>query len=52
MPRYFHLRITYCLQEESTHFGVRVLTNFALEVSAQFGTKNHTIKINDIYRDF
>ena len=32
-------RYTCCLQEESTHFGLRVLTNFGQEVSKHFGLK-------------
>ena len=41
----------YCLQEESTHFGLRVLTNFGLEVSKNFGPSNHAKKINKIHKD-
>ena len=37
MSRYFHF--TYCLQEEPTHFGLRLSTYFNLEVSTQFGPK-------------
>ena len=29
----------YCLQEESTHFGLTVLTNLGLEVLKHFGPK-------------
>ena len=38
MPRYYHW--TYCLEEESTRFG--------LEVSKQSGIENHKPKISDI----
>ena len=31
--------IPISLQEESTHFGLEVLTNFGLEVSKHFGSK-------------
>ena len=41
---------TYCLQEESIHSGLRVLTDFRLEVSSQFGTENHKWKISYILK--
>ena len=37
MSQYPHY--TYFLQDESTHFGLRVSTHFNLEVLAQFGPK-------------
>ena len=39
MSRYPHY--TYCLQEESTHFALRVSTYFGMEVSRQFVVENH-----------
>ena len=33
---------TYILQDESTYFGLRVLTNFDLRVSKHCVPKNHT----------
>ena len=39
-----YFNYTYCLQEQSTHFG--------LEVSAQFLLENHTRKISNINIDF
>ena len=35
----------YCLQEESIHFGLRVLTNVGLEISKNYGPKSHNRKI-------
>ena len=43
---------TYCLQEQWTHFGLRVLTHFSLPASAQFGIENQKQKVNDIYKCF
>ena len=43
-------RYAYCLQDESTYFGLRFSTHFGLEVRGQFGTKNH--KIGNIHKDF
>ena len=42
----------YCLSEELTHFGLRELTLFVLEVSAQYGPKNHTRKIGNNHKSF
>ena len=51
MFQYSHY--TYCLQEESTHFGLRVSTYFYLEVLPEFfGTKDHARKIDNILKDF
>ena len=47
----FPLYIYYKL-EELTHFGLRVLINFSLEIPKHFGLKNHTRKIDKIQRDF
>ena len=41
---------TYCLEEESTHFGLRVSTHF--EVFGQFVIENHKRKTGNIHRDF
>ena len=49
MSQYSHY--TYCSQGQPTCFGLRVSTNFHLEVSTQFGSKGHTRKIN-IHKDF
>ena len=43
---------TFCIQKESTHFGLRVSIIFSLKVSAYFGLKNHARKINNIHLDF
>ena len=34
-----YIHYVYCLHEESTHFGLKVLINFDLELSVQFGPK-------------
>ena len=47
----FPLYIYYKL-EELTHFGLRVLINFSLEIPKHFGLKNHTRKIDKIQRYF
>ena len=36
----------YCLQEESIHFDLMVSTNFGLEASGHFSTKNYTRQID------
>ena len=50
MLQYSHY--TYCLQEQSTHFGLRVLTHFSLGASGQFGIENQKQKVNDIHKYF
>ena len=45
MSQYSHY--TYCLQEESTHFGLRVSTHFGFEVSGQLAIENHKIPTFD-----
>ena len=47
----FPLYIYYKL-EELTHFGLRVLINFSLEIPKHFELKNYTRKIDKIQRDF
>ena len=42
----------YCLQEESTSFGPRVLTSFGLEVLKYLWLRNHTRKIEKICKDY
>ena len=58
--RYSHY--THCSQEKLTHFGLRVsipkdanvseYAHYGVEVSAQFGIKNHKRKIRNILKDF
>ena len=50
MSQYSHY--TYCLQEESTYFNLRVSTHFGLEVTGQFNIENHRQKISNIHVDF
>ena len=45
MSQYSHY--TYCLQKESTHFGLRVSTHFALWELGQCGLEYHKRKINN-----
>ena len=40
----------YCLQEESTHFDLRVSINFGLEASGHFATKIYTRKIDKVFK--
>ena len=48
-PRIFQYSpYTYCLQEESTHFGLSVLTYFRLEVSAQFFRTENVTRIEKL----
>ena len=42
----------YCLQEESTHFALRALTNFFLKVLKHFVSKNHSRKIDKFTKIF
>ena len=43
----------YCLQEESPDFGIKVLTNFCLEILKQSGlNKKHGRKVGKIHKDF
>ena len=48
MCQYSHY--TYCLQEESTHFALRLSKLFGLKVSRQFDI-NHKQKISHIPKD-
>ena len=43
---------TYCSQKESLHFGLRVSTDFALDITTRFGIENHKEKIRNIHKDF
>ena len=43
---------TYCLQKESTHFGLKTSKPFDLEVQHNLGLKNHARKISDIHKNF
>ena len=47
---YFHH--IYCLQEESTHFVLKALTNFVLEVLKHFDSKKPHKKNQPIHNDF
>ena len=42
----------FCLQEESTHFGLTVLTNFGLEIQDILGPKNAARNVEKIPNDF
>ena len=48
--RYFHY--TYCLHEESTHFGLGLSVHFDLEVAGHFGIENCKQKLSNIHKDF
>ena len=53
--KYLDIPIIYvyiALQRESTHFGLRIPTDFGLEVSTQVWPNNHTRKSDNIYRSF
>ena len=45
----WYSQITYCLQEEWTHFGIAVTNNFGLGKSGHFESKNHTWKFLKIF---
>ena len=47
-----YIHYVYCLHEESTHFGLKVSINFDMELSVQFGPKNHTRKIDKSLRTY
>ena len=52
MVFYAYSLYTYCLQEDSTQFSLRLSTNFRLKVSRQFGIKSDRWKISIIHKDF